>query len=361
MSSTATRTDVHRIAALDPADYVLAAFEDRHEDDGYFEWYAPPLPTAGYFPFRGNFGVDADETDKALTDLHDRLAIDHAYGCAICGQSHGNRYWHFFMHEPTGDVIRVGSRCAEKVGLGSREELEDWRARESRNMARIRGAFLAGRPDARRALDVAMAAIARKGLTLREDGYCFTLTNADGEYHGADFPTEFYVDLTKRFNRYGDMTDKQIALALRLEAERPDRERRDEEFAARKQAEEDAKQPIPADVLDGRNVITGAVLTARWQESTYGGSIKMLVADDRGFKVWGTCPQAVLDQIVDQISEAYENGEYEPGKVPTATEAIKSRNADGDPYRITFHAAVEASNDDPAFGFVNRPTKAQVI
>ena len=93
---------------------------------------------------------------------------------------------------------------------------------------------------------------------------------------------------------------------------------------AKRQAQIDAAEPCPT----GRVAITGEVLSTKWQDSAYGRSLKMLVKDDRGFKVWGSVPSSM-----------------NPNR--------------GD--RITFMAAVQPSQDDEKFGFFKRPTKAMFL
>ena len=90
---------------------------------------------------------------------------------------------------------------------------------------------------------------------------------------------------------------------------------------AAEQAELDAAEPCPT----GRVEITGEILTIKLQEGYYGDTWKMLVKDDRGFKVWGSIPSSLH----------------------------ASRGV-----RVSFMAAVEPSADDDKFGFFKRPTKA---
>lgn len=87
-------------------------------------------------------------------------------------------------------------------------------------------------------------------------------------------------------------------------------------------------------VVEGRIVVTGEVLTVRVDDNPfgYGSIVKTLVRDDRGFKVWGTMPSALLGS---------EGGAH--GK------------------RVTFTARCQASDNDPAFGFFSRPTKAAFV
>lgn len=94
-------------------------------------------------------------------------------------------------------------------------------------------------------------------------------------------------------------------------------------------AERDAAHEAGEDAPEGRVVITGTVLAFKVQESMYGDVLKMLVQDDRGFRVWGSVPASL------------EDAERES--------------------RITFTATVTASDKDAKFGFFKRPTKAEVI
>lgn len=103
---------------------------------------------------------------------------------------------------------------------------------------------------------------------------------------------------------------------------------------AQKQAEDerakrDAAHEAGEDAPEGRIVITGTALAFKWQSSNFGDVLKMLVQDDRGFRVWGSVPIGLQD------------AERES--------------------RITFSATVAASDKDSKFGFFKRPTKAKII
>ena len=84
----------------------------------------------------------------------------------------------------------------------------------------------------------------------------------------------------------------------------------------------EAAEPVPT----GRVAITGTVLGTKAQETRFGTVFRMLVQDDRGFKVYGSIPASLPNP--------------------------KGRT-------VTFMAAVEPSDDDPKFGFFKRPTKAE--
>ena len=96
----------------------------------------------------------------------------------------------------------------------------------------------------------------------------------------------------------------------------------EDEKAARDKAHEEGE-----DVIEGRQVINGVVLAIKRQESEWGSVLKMLVQDDRGFRVWGTVPSSLDTNREDHI---------------------------------TFTATVTQSDKDTKFGFFKRPAKAQV-
>ena len=97
---------------------------------------------------------------------------------------------------------------------------------------------------------------------------------------------------------------------------------------------------------DERIQITGTVISHRFQESDYGETHKMLVEDDRGFRLWGTVPRSI---------EGGDTLGYREDGYPIYEPSLD----DGD--RVTFSAKVERSRDDESFGFYKRPTKAEVI
>lgn len=101
-------------------------------------------------------------------------------------------------------------------------------------------------------------------------------------------------------------------------------EQSEAERAARDKAHEEGE-----DAPEGRVEITGTVLSFKWQSSDYGDVLKMLVQDDRGFRVWGSVPASLDD------------AERES--------------------RISFTATVSQSDRDTKFGFFKRPTKAVVL
>lgn len=107
-----------------------------------------------------------------------------------------------------------------------------------------------------------------------------------------------------------------------------DAERKAEDL--RRLAEEERQRQYDAapDIEEGRQSFVGEVLSTKWQDSDFGPVYKMLVQDDRGFKLWGTCPAAI-----------------DPSR--------------GD--HVAFVATATPSKDDPKFGFFKRPSKAVIL
>jgi len=123
----------------------------------------------------------------------------------------------------------------------------------------------------------------------------------------------FAADILESVNKYATMSEKQESVL-----------KRGVEMVAKRAAEDAAATPV----IEGRIEISGEMKSKKYVENErYGGSWKMLVLDDRGFKVWGTIPSGL-------------------------------RPFRGD--KVKFTATVEKSRDDECFGFYKRPTKAEV-
>lgn len=122
--------------------------------------------------------------------------------------------------------------------------------------------------------------------------------------------------------RHTRLTDKQISAVAEAWERHLAR-------TAERQAERESAEPCPTEKAA---VVEGVVLKAEWRESQYGSTLKMVVKDDRGFRVWATCPKSI-NVHSDEL----------PGT------------------RIRFVADLEQSNDDPCFGFATRPRKGEVL
>lgn len=109
----------------------------------------------------------------------------------------------------------------------------------------------------------------------------------------------------------------------------------------------DAARPA---VLEGRVVIQGTVLSTKSYETDFGTAYKMLVEDSRGFKVYGSIPSSLWNDV-----------EFLGGYRKLAwgeTDGVMSKLVG---MELIFTATVEASRDDKSFGFFKRPAKASIV
>jgi hypothetical protein len=292
---TTTRTDIHRPSAIRPEDYTYAGT------------LLPVIPPPAY-----SFGLPMEVFEAAYAEWHiymDQVAAQRkmirdsypeskgGHACDHCGVH--IKYGMLFEHT-NGNIIVVGEICAdETMEVPTRALLEIKRERE-----RLAG----GREAAKRAEEV-LAWIEEDPTRIGVVGWMM------------DRPeNSFYADLLRKMRKYGPLSPGQEA-AVRKGPER------EAEQAARK-AREEVLQATAKDCPTGRVVITGEIVSTKWVESDFGGSLKMLVLSEEGFKVWGT--------------------------VPSSLDADR-----GDLVRFT--GTVEPSRDDPKFGFFKRPAKAEVI
>lgn len=238
-------------------------------------------------------------------------------GCASCGAhfAHGAVYERKDL-DAMGDItverIAVGHTCGvEYFGLDSIAALRTRQAterRERRQLSEAWEAQLAELPE--------FAAAIEWGTGLIEGGNGTMEVSRDS----------FIADVARRGRQYGGATDRQIAAVVRAHAKGLEWEAE----KARREALEAEAESCP----EGKHTITGTILSSDYRENTfsyYGEQIpKMLVRDDRGFKVWGTVPSVLMRVGLPEKGE-----------------------------RVTFTATIEPSDDDRVFGFFKRPSKAE--
>src|SRR5699024_10112765 len=147
----------------------------------------------------------------------------------------------------------------------------------------------------------------------------FTESHADVVAAVADMRGTFGDDMRATLAEAGRLTDAQVAAVRKIAAER-------------------AAEPEPAPIVSGRVAVTGRVISVKSRETRYGMAHKMIVRDDRGFRVHGSVPKAL------QVDD---DGAIHGGSMVRGGE------------RVTFTATVEPSDDDPTFGFFKRPANAE--
>lgn len=142
--------------------------------------------------------------------------------------------------------------------------------------------------------------------------------------------TGFMADM-RRALESGRMSDRQIAAACKSVA----RDAQMDAQRAKWNAESAALAATGVKVPTGRIQVTGEIMSAREKVTDFGVSVKMTVKLDDGCKVFGTLPSAL------------EPSNYD-------LDSLKGR-------RITFVGTLEASENDPTFGFFKRPSKAAFV
>jgi hypothetical protein len=296
-----TRSDVHSPSNLitENYDYIGCLDTRPREDDGWDGGWSDLV-----------YGRTPEEVDAISTALY------HFNGrCTHC--STYIRWAAILQYKPTGEYIFAGLDC-----------LDNRFSRSTADFQRLKKA----------------AELDRQAQRIK--GLCrvFAEKNPDLAWMASgDIPewirwNNFIVDMSVKLRKYGELSEKQISAArTSIEKARV----KHQEYLQRQADREAEKAAAPhANVPTGRINICGVVVSVKEVEdhyapqSRYSDDVpttwKMLVQDDRGFRVYGSVPSAFT---------AYEL----PG------------------HRISFYAQVEPSQKDPEFGFYRRPTKAEVL
>lgn len=216
--------------------------------------------------------------------------------CARCG---GKGHIKAFAHYAAGECFD----CDGTGGTWTTEEHEE-RLAQRREQDRARRARKAE-------AKAAKADAAREAFLAQHEGLAEALKT---DHHITE-------DLNDTLTRNGELSDKQVALAFRIVEQAAER------------AAELAARPME-DVPEGRSEVTGEVVSLKWVEDNYSPSpyapmvCKVVVADERGFRLYGTAPKAIREEL-----------------------------AKGD--RVTFTATLEPK--EAGFGFFKRATKARVL
>lgn len=231
---------------------------------------------------------------------------------------------------PSGAV--VCDRCDGKGGWGLVADLGGSHGRfygpvVGRNCRTCRGAGFVTGPMAR----AIRSRLAREAAALRRQETAETKRAEWVAAHPAEHAwltaragrSSFAGSLLEGLARYGSLTDGQLAAVQRCAAADAVR---DAEQAATRQRLADAGVECP----EGKITVTGKVVRVAWKNTGYGETQKMTVESAEGWKVYGTVPAAIADEVAEGVT-------------------------------VTFTAKVEQSDRDEAFGFYSRPTKAEVV
>lgn len=178
------------------------------------------------------------------------------HSCVHCGNGRV-RYITAVEHIPTGDVVVFGADCTARLGFADRMswKLAQIKAKAEAGHARMklwgqREAFVKSRPDLAAAIEQAKA-----------------------EVHGMN---TFVHDVIGKLNRFGSISDKQIAAVV----------------ASLQRDLDKANAPVEVkgDAPTGRVTVTGVVVGLKDQESAYGWTTKMTIKLANNARVWMTKP-----------------------------------------------------------------------
>jgi peptidoglycan hydrolase-like protein with peptidoglycan-binding domain len=102
-----------------------------------------------------------------------------------------------------------------------------------------------------------------------------------------------------------------------------------------------------APVVEGDKVdVAGHVVSARYKDTPYGTQAKVLIQDDRGFRVYGTLPSKLEDELSNRSQ---------------ATSDTWASYLQKHPLRIKLTGGVKKSPGDENYGFFSRPKNASFV
>lgn len=267
---------IHNPVNFEPTDYVVVDYIDNQP---------PPCWTSNIPAWQ-----------EAVTKWREHIVSLKVQGgihrCCHCGNG-TIRYVTVCLHKPSGRNVAFGTDCTKRLCF---EGASAFKAAYIRTKAANMAA--------------AAAKLARMQVVLDEHpGLAEALARTENG---------FIADVASKFERYGELSDRQIEAVISAAA-------RDQEFKARREAEKANRGPVPV----GKRIEFEGVLTSRKQQDGFYGIVsKCLIKLDNGAAIWMTEPAACDANIGD---------------------------------RVKIRATVEASKDDPGFGFASRPHFLGVI
>jgi hypothetical protein len=319
---TRKRQDVHRPSFADPSEYTEVGFVDNHPEFG--SAYRDHDVIGDASEFHGNYTT--------------RGRCDH------CGAG-PLRFAIEFLHAPSNQTVMVGFACAGKLNLSSRSEVEIRKILEQKARERAVDEWT-NQAEVNAEIRAFLAEVANTPYVQVEDGYDERDDQAPVVYpFKAKFPAiqggtvAFLDDLNHKLNRYGNLTENQVAAVVKIKA------RNDERLAAYAARSEELAEVAP--LAEGRREITGTIVSTKLVDGFGGDTVlKMLVEEADGNRVYGTVPAILADPATfgDWNDETQQYDKLE----------LKG-------LKITFKAQVERSQKDEHFGFFKRPTGTQVV
>jgi len=319
------RNDVHRPVEFNPEDYEYVGGFDNQPPPGSFVGETGDFEVADGVVIQATNYANANYCYmRGLLEASATARYGDGYQCDHCGAH--IRYVAVYRHKPTGDHIAVGETCAD--GRLPLDKATFDKLRKTASLDRKRQALKKAARDRLAELDADIAVVLDRE-TDRE-----TLSPPARETW--DHP--IISDIRQRLWMYGKVSDPQVSLVRRI------------------MEQESAEQPPPIQevpVPEGHYVIEGTVKAMKWQESQWGGQVKMLVEVETptgNYRVWGTLPRTLSDLYEIDSGPRLANGGFDVRRTPK-----------GIGRKVQFQATVERSGKDESFGFYSRPTQAKLI
>jgi len=332
--STSTRNDVHRPSVMIPGDYTLVCeyASCTCEDD----WGNKYTETEGYSVAQIAYAEQPVAVHSADIDR-----------CDLCGADHGTGA--VYQHVPSGDMLSIGWRCAEKVELAANFNHVSKVKADLRQRALLRA-------DKRRKT-------AQLFVWARANRELLPLLRTDH-----NIVRDIRAKLISSGVAWGGLTDKQVALLRKLA-----------------DAASELHVPVPHS-MGKRAEITGTIVGFKTTTGYYGDQTRMTVKVDTPDGSWlvnGTYPSPLYDAVAARVDERAEERRAEKRRAArlirdqigingftkeSAQSCIDTLYDLPDPEgevsakgaTVTFHARLEAS-DNAHFAFFKRPTKFRVI
>lgn len=250
-----TRTDIHRPSQIIPSEYeYVFSYALASTDNGF------PVPSQNIRCEGDHHAEDGTCCVIGLRTVHPAQMVAVSPGrCTVCGTPH--IYGDVWQHTPTGEYIAIGHVCAGKYSLLA--DRTDWELQITR--ARRNAAVQAER--------------ARKA-----DQRTTFLAEHPGLEEALAYEHHITADIAARFTATAHLSEKQIALVLKLAREGKERAERPEE------------KHVPAPT--GRTTFRGRVVSWKLHESDWGTVARITVkveTPDGVWLAWGTCPSALYD------------------------------------------------------------------
>lgn len=349
------RTDPHRPGAIIPAHYEpVLAYNCATSQDGW------PVPSYGITCALDGRVTLADGTvkngecrehgDCCCVAAQNRAHADGktVYGnpgkCGSCGAWFV--YGELWRHTLTGDLVHLGHDCAQKYEL-----MMDRSAAELANQ-RNRAAVATQIRKAERAEDRAAFLAAHEGLAA-----AFEVGDASSPSRGA----QIIADIANRFTQFCNLSDKQIALVMKLA---------DEIRNPKPLTPEDIPAPAPfGKGVTFEGVIVSAKLRPSFDDTCTWKIVVKVTTEAGSWKAWGTAPATILRTavaIAEHVSPRGDRAEaiaraLRGQRVEIKATLERPRAIDADACETDAEREIaKRKNAETHFAFMSRPTGAIV-